>query len=511
MTFHSILFDGSGVGSDGLQPEAPDFFIDLGLDRLVASITAGRQAYDLAPFFHAPLTDLGTIAYRHEVFRDLERPMVLAGVRSFAQKMRTVHEQREQADRSHYQHEKERWFLDSAAVYCDAVTGLATDLSAAEPRSRGLRALGLHLAAYIASEPFATLLAETHDVSEALRAITYSLEISGTRIRVSRYSPTPDYTADVVQTFGRFKQGAVKDYRFQFSTWPHLNHVEAALLDLVARLHPDVFGALDRHSLRHGAYLDATIARFDREVQFYVAYLEHVDRLRRAGLSFCYPVVEHRPTRMHARAFFDSALAVMLAGGSSPVVTNDFHLEQPERILVVSGPNQGGKTTFARALGQLHHLASLGCPVPGTDARVSLVDRVFSHFERAEDLLGLTGKLEADLVRIRSILELATRDSLLVLNESFGSTTVSDALFLNREVMWQIIERGSTCVAVTFLDELASLDEATVSMVSTVDPDDPTVRTFRIVRRPADGLAYAAAIARKYGLTYEGVRERLAR
>jgi len=65
-------------------------------------------------------------------------------------------------------------------------------------------------------------------------------------------------------------------------------------------------------------------------------------------------------------------------------------------------------------------------------------------------------------------------------------------------------------VYVTFVDELARLGDATVSMVSTMEPDNPTARTYRLVRKPADGNAHAASIAQRFGLDYPRLKKRLA-
>ncbi len=509
MTSHSILFCNVADFLPDGPVSAPGFFVDLNLDQIVAAITAGRDEYNLKPFFHAPLRDVDAVAFRHEIMRDLENPDLFENAKTFARYMHAMREHVAQSEKLRHPYQKERSFFDAAHIYCDAVTRLVHDLSATTVTSRGLLAFRGYLAGYAASAQFTSLLRQTKALATAFSAIVYSVLIQMPRVDVRLHESEPDYSAEVLTTFEKFKQGAVERYKFDFSDSPDVNHIEGQILDRVAQLYRDTFQILHGYCATNKEFQDSAIVIFDKEMQFYIAYLEYVARFKKSGLSFCYPRVTQTRGEIFDYPGFDLALAGKLAGERATPVCNDFHLRDRERIIVVSGPNQGGKTTFARTFGQLHYLASLGCSVPGTHAQLYLFDRMFTHFEKGENMINLRGKLQDDLIRIHKILDGATPRSVIVMNEVFASPALRDAILLSEKIAATIMRLDLYCVWVTFIDELAALGKKTVSMVSTVVPENPAQRTFKIVRRPADGLAYAMSIAEKYRLTYDMIKQRI--
>lgn len=507
--FQSILYNQSNGRDLHESQEIPEFFADLNLDQVVEAIIRGRQEYDLKPFYYTPLHSVDAVNYRQEVAQDLEQPALMDAITSFAQKMTLVRRYINMIEKLYYSHHKKGWFLETALVYCDAVSNLAAVLSQSQVKSRGMLAFREFLLRYVNSPEFQQLVEDAQGVKDRLASIQYSIIIKGNYVRVRKYASEINYSVEVERTFERFKQGEVNDYTVRQKPTAGMNHIEAQILDCVIKLFPDVFGELDRFCANHINFIDDTIRTFDREIQFYVAYLEFIDRIKRFGLKFCYPKVSTEDKAVYASDTFDIALANKLVSENTGVVPNDFYLEGPERIIVVSGPNQGGKTTFARMFGQLHHLASLGLPIPGRDARLFLNDRLFTHFEKEEDIRNLRGKLQDDLVRIRNILDRATSRSIIIMNEIFTSTTLQDATYLSKNIIEKIMDLDALCVCVSFIDELTTLGPKIVSMVSTVDPDNPAVRTYKIMRKPADGLAYAISIAKKHGLTRQSILERI--
>ncbi len=507
----SVLFREPADRYEAEQAEQPSCFPDLYLDQIHDSITAGRDEYALSVFFYCTPASAHDLQYRHEVFTDLASDAVYNSVKTFQSGMRKVRHALRQAAELRYRLQKHRWHLDAAKIYCGAVRRLSQELHHAEPASEALNRVLRYLDDYLAGAAFRALESEVQRISSKLDEITYCIQIRGRTVSVYPWEGQPDYASAVEHTFRKFRSEGGRSYLAEFNEYREMNHVETRILERVSRIFASVFDRLDEFVKHHEQFVDETVSAFDRDIQFYLAVVEYLHRFRETGLSFCLPKFVDRGEAVFVRNGFDLALAGKPLEERDDVVTNSLETEGAERIVVVSGPNQGGKTTYARQIGQLFYLAALGCPVPGTEAQVHLVDRVLTHFEVEETIEDLRGKLMDDLLRVRRLLGSAGPDSVVIFNELFSSTTSEDALHLSAEILGHVSQLKCFAVWVTFIHELAEFNEHTVSMVGLVDRADPSRRTYRIVRRPPDGVSYALTVAEQHRVTYRALKHRLSR
>lgn len=279
---------------------------------------------------------------------------------------------------------------------------------------------------------------------------------------------------------------------------------------------------------QHAAHSGRALVELRPEVIFFSYAVALIRRIEATGLPLCRPALVPPDERVcEVEELYNLQLALHLEGQgpgklTERVVRSDSILGPRGRIVILTGPNQGGKTTYLQAIGQAHALAQVGLRVPGRGARISPADAIFTHFPLEERLERGTGRFGDEARRVRAIFEGVTRQSLILLNETFATTSAGESLYLARDVVRLLRRVGARAVYTTHLHELASnLDQLNastpgdsdiVSMVAIVAPEGETTGTsprFRIELRPPAGRSYAERIAARYGIALEQLTELL--
>lgn len=502
--FKSILFRGQEYKP---LPTDPVFIKDLNLDQIISAVLSLNPDNELRQLFMTPLNTAEDIRYRHDVWKDLSDIRLKAIVDDFIIQMQKFRNEQACQKSLGNQHQVQYSFICGVLIFCEAVARLSEGLLPLELQSDGLIAFREYLNGYVSSEDFIKLHEEAVELLEDLKSINYSLRIRSRSIQVLEHDKNQEnFSEEIKAFFSKFPAKSSKSFVSLKST-DDITDVELNVLRLVSYLFPEIFDKLNRFCDLNKNFLPNAVETFEREIEFYTSWLEFTKPLLEKGNSFTLPILSADEKDEDVRSCYDLALVCKTLQDDYRVVPNNYFLKKPERTIVVTGPNQGGKTTFARMFGQIHYLASLGLTVPAGYAKLFLPDRIFTHFEREESQK--TGKLQDDLKRLEYILEQSTSRSLIIVNEIFSTATLGDAEHLARNMLDKIHKLDSLCVCVTFIDKLADPHEKTVSMVSTVIPGEPNSRTFRLERKPADGIAYAQAIAERHDLSYNRIRERI--
>ncbi|TFH58391.1 MAG: endonuclease MutS2, partial [Gemmatimonadales bacterium] len=192
---------------------------------------------------------------------------------------------------------------------------------------------------------------------------------------------------------------------------------------------------------------------------------------------------------------------LLLSKGEGEVVPFDLRLEPGERVLVVSGPNTGGKSVFLKALGLIAALAQSGViPPVGKGTRFPLFSEVFADIGDEQSIVESLSTFSAHLANLREIVGEADRESLVLIDEMGTGTDPQEGAALSRAILEDLVERGTLTVVTSHLGALKRLDTPGSGVVNAslqFDPDriEPTYQLLK--GRP--GRSYGLAIARRLG------------
>lgn len=256
------------------------------------------------------------------------------------------------------------------------------------------------------------------------------------------------------------------------------------------------------------------------EILFYVRWAELIDKIREQGMPVCKP--EILPTQERDCSFrdlYNLKLAIKnVQGDSINIITNDIEFNDDHRIFILTGPNRGGKTIFTQAYGLAMLLALLGIYVPASSAAISPCDNIFTHFPADENDTVDLGRLGEESKRLSEIFEAATERSVMLLNESLATTSVTEGLFIAKDVVKAMRFLGVRCIFNTHMHDLARGVEDINSEVeggsraaSLVTGIHDGERSFKVSLLPPQGISYAKDIAVKYGISFQQIKDSIER
>ncbi|MCC8195392.1 MAG: hypothetical protein LIO49_01070 [Ruminococcus sp.] len=228
--------------------------------------------------------------------------------------------------------------------------------------------------------------------------------------------------------------------------------------------------------------------------------------------------------KLDARGTFDISFYVQMVSEDpmskldNKIITNDCTMDDEGRFFVLTGANNGGKTTYTRAIGIIQVFAQAGLYVPCTHCEISPVDYIYTHFPKEEEVGLNTSRFTQECKQFKVTLDNCTSHSLLLLNESIQSTTPTECVYIATELVKCFRCIGVRGIYATHLLELArSLDKINsdvegdtklVSIVTTVDTTANNRRLYKITRAEPQEFGYARSIYEKFGVSFEEVQKR---
>ncbi len=516
MEFQSILFADTPMELDRSMPA---FFQDLHLDYILNIIkhhTTGD--YQTDHYYYTFPGSLQLVNYRQQVFKDLMDGVLRQAVEDFCSGMRQSRHSYMLSLECDEPVRAAVYHLEAALSYWEALEKFGDCLDSFKPVSSGISLLKEYVLNHIAECNENGFSGAAAGAKEIFSQMCFYMDLNneGVTINVKDNTETReerDYLAELagllqVDGNGTDNQTVLKNI---FPNALEPSYLENALVKLLKKSNPGVFKEIQLFYKDYKDFYPEKLLRFEEEVQFYLGFISFKEKTETHGSRMAVPKVTDQVTSIEDGGFrgsgiYDIALVWKSAGRDYKVVPNDFCFGSHPSFFVVTGPNQGGKTTFARSVGQAIYFSLMGLPANAALFITPLFKGISTHFEAEEKIQSNSGKLKEEINRLAPMMKQDNRCNFVILNELFTTATTNDALVMGKKVMAHFLGMDCYGIYVTHIQELAEETENIISLVAQVEDNSPDMeRTYHIVRMEAQGYGYTEPLVRKFQLRYEDI------
>ena len=210
----------------------------------------------------------------------------------------------------------------------------------------------------------------------------------------------------------------------------------------------------------------------------------------------------------HHRINLIDAKNPVLGKANADYVGNDFVLED-DKLILITGPNSGGKTAFCKTITQIQLLAQIGCYVPAQQATLTVADRIFYQVSEVSHLNDGEGRFGTELKRTKDIFLATTPKSLVVLDELSEGTTFEEKMESSTNVLNGFYRKGNSTILIThnhqLVDQFARQRIGLPRQVEFAN-DAPTYKLIAGISR----VSHADRVAKKIGFSKEDIDNYLA-
>lgn len=482
----------------------PCFFQDLNMDAVFLPRYEGGLPEGIKELLFSFPKDIQTITYRQDIYKDLDNPAVFQGMVNFRNNLTEAERLLNYQYQSDSPLQQSKYYLDAAVLYYHSVHGLYNTLKEQQVRSTALNSLLSLLIAYLNREGYYDFYIRAGNLKNQLENICFTLTMAENTVRVRFDKGTGNFGETVRKAFSPEEPF---NNSIRLFNQPGFNLFESRLVSLVEKEYPKLCRECLDFTADRQPPADELLVRLYRELEFYLSCHSLAAGLKEKGFPLAYPEFKEQGG-FHLQGIYDFNLALS-AVKATEITSNDLLLQEGCRGAFITGVNQGGKTTYARSIGQSAYLAMLGMPVIAEKALLPHLNGIYTHFAVEENCQVNNGKLLEELQHLKEILQKAPKNCLYILNEMFSSTTAADACDLTELLLPRLSKKSGSVLCVTHIPELVKRKDGMISLVAAVKEEEGYQRTYRISPGEPGLSARAIDIALKYHLSGEQIKERI--